>query len=182
MKTRVTSENGLLSLARELDPQALSQIYDQYSPAIYRYAMRLMGNITLAEECVAETFSRLLQMLHAGKGPREHLQAYLYRVAHNWITDQYRREPLMDELAETLAGESDSPEEVVSQRIHQQRLQDAIRQLTPDQQQVIALKYLEDCENEEIALVLGKPVGAVKSLQHRALASLQRFLLEKEPI
>jgi len=180
MEPRVPTESDLLPLARNLDPGALAQIYDFYSPAIYRYAMRLLGHTSLAEECVAETFSRFLNTLHAGKGPREHLQAYLYRVAHNWITDQYRREPPMDELAETIAGESDSPEEIASQHIRQARLQEAIRQLTPDQQQVIALKYLEDCENEEIALVLGKPVGAVKSLQHRALASLQRFLLEKE--
>jgi RNA polymerase sigma-70 factor, ECF subfamily len=180
MKTNVLSENDLLTLAHRFDSAALAQIYDHYSPAIYRYAMRLMGNVQLAEECVSETFSRFLQALRLGKGPREHLQAYLYRIAHNWITDQYRRQPVTGELNETLASEMENPEEAAALHIRQACLREAIRQLTSEQQQVIALKFLEDCENDEIALILNKPVGAVKSLQHRALASLQRILQEKE--
>ena len=80
-----------LLLATMIETQTLAEIYDQYSPGLYRYAMRLLGDVQLAEDCVAETFSRFLRVLHAGGGPREYLQAYLYRVAHNWITDQYRR-------------------------------------------------------------------------------------------
>jgi len=56
----------------------------------------------------------------------------------------------------------------------------ALRRLTPDQQQVIALKYLEGWENKEIAISLKKPVGAIKSLQHRALASLKKNLKSEE--
>ncbi|MCJ7435997.1 MAG: sigma-70 family RNA polymerase sigma factor [Anaerolineales bacterium] len=174
------TESDLLPLALNLDSNALAQIYDLYSPAIYRYAMRLLGNTSLAEECVAETFSRLLQILHAGKGPREHLQAYLYRVAHNWITDQYRRELPAEELSEMMPAGIETPEELSVLHIRQAHLREAIQQLTPDQQQVIALKYLEDFDNEEIARTTRKPIGAVKALQHRALASLQRLLLEKE--
>jgi len=89
----LTSEKKLLKLARRFDQQTLGEIYDQYSPGLYRYAMRLLGNVDLAEECVAETFSRFLHALRGGGGPQDHLQAYLYRVAHNWITDQWRRQP-----------------------------------------------------------------------------------------
>jgi RNA polymerase sigma-70 factor (ECF subfamily) len=55
-----------------------------------------------------------------------------------------------------------------------------LKQLTPDQQQVIILKYLENMENEEIARAMKKPVGAVKSLQNRALTALKRILRNEE--
>jgi hypothetical protein len=55
----------------------------------------------------------------------------------------------------------------------------AVSQLTPEQRQVIMLKYVEDWDNQAIAAAIGKPVGAVKSLQHRALESLRRMLKEQ---
>lgn len=173
----MASETELLQRAHAFDRQALAEIYDLYSPGLYRYALRLLGEASAAEDCVAETFSRFLHALRGGKGPREYLQAYLYRVAHNWITDQYRRQPPASlELDEQQPDSAADPEEAAARRIRQARLRQALRRLTPDQQQVIALKYLEGWENEQIARALRKPVGAVKSLQHRALARLQRDL------
>ncbi len=63
--------------------------------------------------------------------------------------------------------------------MRQSRVRAALLKLTEDQQQVVSLKFLEGWENEEIARALHKPVGAVKSLQHRALAQLQKFLLDE---
>lgn len=176
MNAQTPSEAELLRLARHLDSIALAQIYDLYSLEIYRYAMRLLGNAALAEDCVSETFSRLLQALASGKGPRDYLRAYLYRIAHNWITDHYRREHPTEGLHESLPSQANGLEETTDQTMEHARLRQAIRKLTPDQQQVIALKFWQDCDNEEIAHILNKPVGAVKSLQHRALNALQRHL------
>jgi RNA polymerase sigma-70 factor, ECF subfamily len=181
METNLNSDPELLQRARQLDHQALAQIYDLHSPGLYRYAMRLLGDQVLAEDCVAETFSRFLQTLQANRGPENFLQAYLYRIAHNWISDYYRREPgPAEELTEELQDDQADPEEDTNQRQRQERLRVALQQLTPDQQQVIALKYLDGWENEEIACTLKKPVGAVKSLQHRALGTLQRILKDKD--
>jgi RNA polymerase sigma-70 factor (ECF subfamily) len=52
--------------------------------------------------------------------------------------------------------------------------------LTPEQQQIISLKFLEGLSNAEVAAVVEKPLGAVKSLQHRGLAALQRLLTPPE--
>jgi RNA polymerase sigma-70 factor (ECF subfamily) len=102
-------------------------------------------------------------------------------MAHNWIVDHYRREPMQPvELTEEHRDGNADPEEAAGQHLDQERLRMVIKKLTPDQQQVIALKYLEGWENEEIAHSLKKPVGAVKSLQHRALASLQKILNREE--
>jgi RNA polymerase sigma-70 factor, ECF subfamily len=179
MKIEASSENELLQAALRFDQNALAQIYDLYSADLYRYATRFLGDPGVAEDCVADTFSRFLKAIRDRRGPKEFLRAYLYRIAHNWIADYYRRAPDLVELDEMQPGSSHSPEKETDLRFRQAQMREAVLQLTPDQQQVIALKYLQDLKNEEIARTLHKPVGAVKSLQHRALASLKK-ILEKE--
>jgi RNA polymerase sigma-70 factor (ECF subfamily) len=173
----VSEEQELLKRASQLDTRALAEIYDLHNTGIYRYAMRLLGDACLSEDCVADTFTRFLKSLQEGRGPRDHLRAYLYRIAHNWVVDLYRAHEKPIELSEALHSETDVPEEA-AQRIRQKQVRRAIRCLTPDQQQVIALKYLDEWSNEEVAHALKKPVGAVKSIQHRALKSLHRLLSE----
>ena len=172
------SEQELLAQAGQFNTHALAEIYDLYSPRLYRYAMRLLGDASMAEDCVSETFSRFLKALHAGKGPRDYLQAYLFRTAHNLVVESYRRQPVTDELDDNLP-ESETTEETASVNLLRHRVRDALQQLTEDQQQVVALKFLEGWDNESVAKALNKPVGAVKSLQHRALAQLQKLLLHE---
>jgi len=179
MSEPVHQEQELLQLASQLNTQALAEIYDTHSPGIYRYALRLLGDESLAEDCVAETFARFLNTIQKRRGPRDHLQAYLYRIAHNWVVDLYRKNEQVFELSDAIRSEADVPEEEAAKHIRQKQVRKAIRQLTPDQQKVISLKYLEDWSNEEVARVLKKPIGAVKSLQHRALKSLHKLLEEK---
>jgi len=181
MDNQVPSDTELLELARQFNQTALAQIYDTYSPGMYRYAMRRLSDQDLAEECVADSFSRFLQALRAKRGPENFLQAYLYRMAHNWIIDHYRREPMQPvELTEEQRDENANPEVDTSKNMQKERLRMVIKKLTPDQQQVITLKYLEGWENEEIAHSLKKPVGAIKSLHHRGLASLEKILKREE--
>lgn len=177
----MTIDKDLLKLARQFDPATLASIYDTFSPGLYRYAMRLTYDQDLAEECVAETFSRFLQSLSSRKGPQNYLQAYLYRIAHNWIVDHYRRKPIEpDQLDEKQADNGLSPEEQLGFTIQNFSLRKALFTLSPDQQKVIALKYLEGLENIEVARILEKPVGAVKSLQHRALSNLKKIIDQRD--
>jgi len=176
-------EAGWLRAAREWDMEALAAIYDKYSPRLYRYAMRLLGIQDLAEECVAETFARFLQALRNGGGPKEHLQAYLYRIAHNWITDYYRRRPpphvdLADVAHMLTDGQVAARDRILAQE-DQARVRAALRMLTPDQRQVIVLRFLEGWSLNDVAEAMQKPVGAVKALQHRALRALRRILEEE---
>ena len=176
----VKNETKLLQLAKQYDQQALVEIYDLYSPALYRYAIRLLNNTDLAEECVAESFSRFLSALRNNGGPKTNLRAYLYRVAHNWITDQYRRQ-IPHETVEEIEQQADpasTTSQLVEQRFEREKVRQAILRLTPDQRQIVILKFLEGWSNAEIAKSIDKPVGAVKSLQHRALQSLRQKLTE----
>jgi RNA polymerase sigma-70 factor (ECF subfamily) len=154
-------EATLLVRARQFDEQALAEVYDRYSPPLYAYAMRLTGDANTADECVAEVFSRFLAALRRGIGPTD-----LYRRA--------RPETTLD--PELRAGEALEPHTQAAQNLEHRQVRAALGLLTPEQRQVIALKYLEELDNTEIADALQKPVGAVKALQHRALASLRRIL------
>jgi RNA polymerase sigma-70 factor (ECF subfamily) len=175
-------DQELLKRARQFEEQALAEIYDRWSPGLYRYSVRLLSDANLAEECVSETFRRFLEILRDGGGPTDYLQAYLYRTAHNWITDHYRRNPIQTTPLENELNlqESGGTVQEVDRNIERQQLRDALMDLTPDQRQVIVLKFIEGWSNEAIARVVDKPIGAVKSLQHRALDSLRRILQPHE--
>jgi RNA polymerase sigma-70 factor, ECF subfamily len=163
-----------------LDKQALAGIYEQHSPGIFRYAYRMLGNQDLAEECVAETFSRFLHVVHGGSAPTN-VQAYLYRVAHNWITDSYRRQtPTIELDAEMHADPSENPAHSTADELERERVRTALKGLPAEQRLVITLRFLEDRSHEEAAAVLGRSVEATRALQHRALAALRRMLIETE--
>lgn len=178
------SEAAFLQRVQQFDEDALAEAYDRFSPAIYRYAVRLLGDRDLAEDCVTETFSRFLVALHNGRGPKQYLQAYLYRIAHNWITDTYRRQPppALPLDPELIAGSEQDPQYTAVKGLEKEKVRAALRLLTPEQQQVIALRFLEELPVNSVAKVMNKPAGAVKSLQHRALASLRRLLLADEEL
>ncbi len=174
-------EKALLRKARQFDLKALEEIYDRYNQAIYRYAYRQMGDSLQAEDCVSETFARFLQAVRHGKGPVNYLQAYLFRVAHNWITDQYRRQPppaieLIDDHADE---EQELIEEFCETRDERTNIRNALHHLTPEQRQVIVLRFVEDWSLKETAAAMEKDIGAIKALQHRALETLTKVMKAK---
>ncbi len=170
----------VLADTQSLDRHALVELYEHHSPGLFRYAYRLLGARDLAEECVAETFSRFLQAIKSGKGPRENIQAYLYRVAHNWITDHYRRKPhlSLDGEVKQQPDEQGNPATLVGVHLERERVRKAMLQLPFEQQRVIELRFLEELPHEEVAVALGKTVEATRALQYRALTSLRQMLSE----
>jgi len=172
---------GALSMnsAVPLDKRELAGIYERYSSDLYRYAYRLLDNSDIAEECVAETFSRFLMALRGGARP-ENVRAYLYRIVHNWITDHYRCQPLLAlYLEEDLYAEPDeNPASQVAQNLEHQRMRAALLLLPAEQRQVVELRFLEEWSHEDVATLLGKTVEATRALQHRALEALRRMLID----
>jgi len=181
---RNSLDQALLERAKRFEAQALEEIFDTYSSGIYRYAYRLLGDMELARECMSETFSRFLESLHRESGPNIYLQAYLYRIAHNWVTDYYRSNvpPSLPLDVDYRAEPEAEPHKVVAEHMMNEQVRSALSLLTPEQQQVIVLRYLEDWENDAIAKTMNKPVGAIKALQHRALESLRRIMARYEDI
>lgn len=178
MKTQTIAKSTIL------DRKALIDIYETYNPKLFSYAYRLLGDQDTAEECVAETFSRFLGSLKGNPGGPEYVQAYLYRVAHNWITDYYRRnstpeEPLVDNIQDHRNG---NVPEKLGEKMERERVRNALLLLPGEQRQVISLRFLEDQSHEEVSAILGKSPEATRALQYRALTSLRRMLLEPEEV
>lgn len=171
-------DKELLELAREYNTQAVTEIYDRYAESIYRYLYRLVGDANHAEDLTSEVFVRLLQALGTRRGPREQLQGWLYRVAHNLAMDWFRQQSTHSSLSlnEEVATGGDSPSATVERRQAYRRLRGAISQLTPSQQQVILLRFGEGLKLAEVGQLMGKSEGAIKVLQHRAVKRLRKLL------
>jgi len=170
------NEQELLKGAREFDMDALTAIYDTLTPAIYSYSRRLLGSASLSEECVAETFSRFLHTLKKGRGPTHHLRAYIYRIAHNWVTDYYRRDQPDqpgDEKLEVIEDHADTSDKA-EQNLSNAEIRSALVRLPEQQCQVIVLRYLEGCDLDEISASLGKSVNAIKVIQHRTVRAMRK--------
>src|SRR5688500_5614719 len=113
-----------------VDKHALVEIYERHSPEIFRYAYRMLDDQDLAEDCVADTFLRLLIAVRGGILP-DNVRAYLYRIAHNWIIDHYRhRPPPQVSLEENFHTDPDgNPSQLVAHELDRQRIRSALLQL-----------------------------------------------------
>lgn len=175
-------EQDLLRRARDWDEPALVAIFDTYYPAIYRYIYQRVRDEATAEDLAAEVFTRMLERMAVGKGPGHHLRGWLYRVASNLVVDHSRRSALRrhEPLDEQTATAGDDVVDEVQASLNRAEAGAALAALTPQQRTVIVLRFLEGWENSDVARVLNTTVGAVKALQHRALASMRRHLDKQE--
>jgi RNA polymerase sigma-70 factor (ECF subfamily) len=175
-------EASITERARAGEPAALGSIYDRYAPQIYTYLYRRLGERETAEDLTAEVFIRMLDALDRGSFASTSLVGWLYRIAHNLAVDHYRRQrPATGPLEVDIAGTGDGPCGQLERRQDAERLRRALAKLTPDQQQVIALRFGQGLQAGQVAEVLNKPERAVRSLQHRALSSLRRLLDRERP-
>ncbi|MGQ9600476.1 MAG: sigma-70 family RNA polymerase sigma factor [Anaerolineae bacterium] len=182
----------LLERARKLDSQALAEIYERYAEPIYRYLFRYLGDASHAEDLTGEVFLRLLQALRTQRGPRERLDAWLYRVAHNLAMDWFRQRRKQGNLSLDEHSDSLEREEVSSERHEElpwrvlvknqeeEQLRAALRRLTPEQQQVLLLRFGEGLKPAEVGALMGKSEGAIKVLQYRAVKRLKKLLAGEE--
>jgi RNA polymerase sigma-70 factor (ECF subfamily) len=183
-----TPHGQLLERARGYDAQALAEIYDSYAESIYRYLFRYVGDAGHAEDLTSEVFLKLLQVLNTPRAPRDNLPGWLYRVAHNQAMDWFRGQgkqvatTLDDDVVPRPQAEvsEDMPLAALERRQSQEQLREAIRQLTPDQQRVILLRFGEGLKCAQVAELMGKSEGAIKVLQHRAVKHLRKLLGRQE--
>ncbi|MFH2103099.1 MAG: sigma-70 family RNA polymerase sigma factor [Chloroflexota bacterium] len=171
-------EYDLLQRARSLDESALGAVFDTYYRPLYRYLYTHLGHRPTAEDLTAEVFRVFLEQVGAGRGPTEMLRAWLYRVAHNLMVDELRRRRHHehDPLDEVLPAGGPAVSSLAQQGEQHKAVLAALRRLSPKQQAVLTLKYLQGLENVEIAQALRLTPGTVRALQFRGLRALRRHL------
>jgi RNA polymerase sigma-70 factor (ECF subfamily) len=174
----IGDEARLIERAKQGDPAAFTDIYDRLQPAVYRYVLFRVEDTSVAEDLTGEVFVRVVSKIDTFTYRGRPLLAWLYTIARNLIADHHRRSGKRPYTSLENGG-AVSPfdlDDAVDQRLARARLFKAISRLTEEQRQVIVLKFVEGFDNETVAEIMNKTVGAVKSLQHRALAALRRLL------
>lgn len=174
------AESARTDDASGLTREALAAIYDSYQAQLYRYIARRVAHADTARDLTSEVFRRLVQAVGQGAAPTTSVRAWLYRTAHNVVVDHYRRQAIRKyvPLSGLHVDPAPGPAVQAEQHIQAEQARTALRSLTEDQQQVVALRFLEGFSLQETAEVVEKSIAAVKALQHRGLAAMQRYLSE----
>jgi RNA polymerase sigma-70 factor (ECF subfamily) len=170
---------GLVERAQRGDRTALEELYLLHFDRIYSYLHLSVGTRHDAEDLTTQTFVKMLEAIGRFQWRSVPFSAWLFRIAHNLAMDHFRasrRWQPEEEIPEAVHGEETSAEEQALASLGQTSMLALIDRLSPEQRQVLTLKFVFRFSNAETAAILGKTEGAVKSLQHRALASLQKHV------
>lgn len=175
MKTEIP----LLEAARSMNRDALIEIFDLYSSALYNYALRLCSDPLRADHIVGDVFAKLLDQWSIGNGPSSNLRAYLYETTYHLIVDEARFSHRESPLEEVDFVRNDGQSTLVN--LENRMLFDAVivavkKDLTEDQRHVIILRFLEGFSLRETADIMGKEVYNVKVIQNRGVAKLRKAL------
>jgi RNA polymerase sigma-70 factor (ECF subfamily) len=173
---------GLVEAAQQGDTEAFGQLYDRYVDVVHRYAYARLGDRTLAEDVTSETFLRALRRIGTVSYRGRDVGAWFVTIARNLVLDHVksgrnRYEVVSGEPLEPSGG-VEGPEPAVLRRLSAEELLRCVRQLPPDQQECVVLRFLQGLSVAETAAVMSRNVGAVKALQHRALRRLAGSLPE----
>lgn len=173
-------DEQLLVEQAKRDPEAFGHLYDIHFTRIYSYVYRKTGDRQVAEDLTSDTFMKALANIKGYKHTGQPFVAWLYRIASNVVTDHYRSRRVVSSLDEgvQLAATGTDPEEAALALDDQQAVARAIQTLSPDQQEVVLLRFSAGLRLREIAQVVGKTEGAVKALMFRALGGLKGKLTE----
>lgn len=178
------TDDTALERAIQGDPEAFSVLYERNIGRIYNYIFYRTGSPSDAEDLTERVFHRALGHIQSYKIRGVPFTAWLYRISHNlvanWHRDNQRNKEVPLEDREMPVNNSAHPEHELVQSQERERLLAAIRKLPEDRQQLIILKFVEHLSNFEVAVIMGRSEGAIKSLYHRTLTALRDDLKQDE--
>ncbi|MGW5671069.1 ECF subfamily RNA polymerase sigma factor, BldN family [Micromonospora sp. NPDC003776] len=175
---------ALVERAQAGEAEAFGLIYDRYVDTVFRFVYFRVGNRQLAEDLTSDTFLRALKRIGSFTWQGRDLGAWLVTIARNLVADhfksgRYRLEVTTGDVLDADRedrGPEGSPEAAVVEHITNVALLTAVKQLNPEQQECIVLRFLQGFSVAETARAMGKNEGAIKALQYRAVRALARLL------
>jgi RNA polymerase sigma-70 factor (ECF subfamily) len=173
----MNTDEQLLDAARKFDPEALRTIFDSYSSHIFNFALRLCQDSAEADNIVGDVFALLLERLAQGQGPTSNLRSYLFQIAYHRIVDgaRARKHTAPLETADFTHHEEISLAQQAEDDLMLATVIKAMQtELTPDQYQVLVLRFVEEFNIHETAEIMGKNVNNVKVIQSRAIEKLRQ--------
>lgn len=177
-------DEALIARAVKREPQAWAEIYERFSGQLLGYFLHQVRDRPTAEDLTAEAFVEALRAAHRFSGTIADLRAWIFRIGRNNLIDHVRRQrrtnvqgiDAVSELDLARAQSHDDPGDLAIARIERTMVLEAIYALSPDQREVVLLRLTGGLTSPQIAEIVGKTPGAVKALQHRAMAALGRSL------
>ncbi|NTU78909.1 MAG: sigma-70 family RNA polymerase sigma factor [Chloroflexales bacterium] len=171
----------VLARAQRGDQRAFDLIYHRFADPLFRYIYARSGDASQAEELHGDLWLRVVERLGSFRPPPSGVDAafaaWLYRIAYNMVIDSVRRRggPGVS-LDIEIVSHDPAPDEQIIVASEAEALHAAIERLTPDQREVVVMRFFEERSNAEVAALTGRSEGAVKVMQHRALKTLARLL------
>jgi RNA polymerase sigma-70 factor (ECF subfamily) len=178
----VQDEQDLVHRAQNGDKEAFTELYETYFSKLYRYVVVRIANRAEAEDMTQQVFVKAYKSITSYQWRGVPFSAWLFRIAHNLVVDFFRKESRRPTVPfeESLVISDDDVQQVVERRLDVERVMAATQQLTAAQREVVSLRFAGGLAIAEVARVMGKSEGAVKALQHSAIAALRRILLVGE--
>ncbi len=170
-------EDKHIRRAQKGEAESFGILYDHYSVPIYRFIFLKVNNKSLAQDLLHEVFLSAWQNINNYSYKGFPFSSWLYQIARNKVIDNYRTKK--DFV--TIDNEEDrlitlTSEKVIDQNLSMEKVKEALSQLSEEHSNVIILRFINDLSPAEIALALNKSEGAVRLMQHRAIANLKKIL------
>jgi RNA polymerase sigma-70 factor (ECF subfamily) len=176
-------EVALIKAVQNGNPEAFAELYNANVDRVYRYIYVRVGSAEVAQDLTGDVFLKVLETLPTYQVRDIPLLGWMYHIAHSQVVDYYRRGrqkfPHFD-IDYVSAHTEDNVDDALQFEQESKRLERALRQLSPDQQQVMILRFIEGHNLETTAQLLNKTVGSVKVIQFRATQRLAQLLDDKE--
>src|SRR3989338_53376 len=172
-------EEKLIKSIQGGETHLFCQLYDHYLPKIYRFVLLKVGQKEESEDIVHDVFINAWQNLGTYSSKGFPFSSWLYQIARNKVIDYYRlKKPTahLEDLDDGFVKVASNDEKLFDINLDLERVKSAIQKLTPEQQDVVIMKFVEDLTHQEIAAALNKSEGAVRLLQHRAINNLKNLL------
>lgn len=165
-------DSALIAAAQAGDRHAVDELLARYEERIYRFGLRMCGDEEAARDVLQETMLAAFRNLLGFRGQAA-LSTWLYQIARSFCIKQRRGARATSTLETDLRDPAPAPDLQVHARQIGQALAAAIRELPPDQREVLVLRDVEGLSAQEAADVVGLEVGALKSRLHRARLALR---------
>ena len=175
-------EQKLLQGAQRGDKKAIADLYDTHYRAVYNYIFYRVSDLQVAEDLSAEVFIRMINKLPGYVDRGRPFLAWLYTIARNMVIDHYRIEDKKGETPikeEVLEDQNLNPDQQVQARQTEDCFRKALNLLPETQRQLLVYRFINGFSTPKIIQLLNKSDRAVRSLQHRALRSLEKVLVEE---
>lgn len=168
-----------LAAARKMDRDALTETFEHFAPALYKFAFRLCNNAVIADQIVGDVFAKFIEQLSAGRIPGINPRFHLYEITYHLLFREARYPRYFmsaDSVVREYARHRPKDVGIGEQRLFDATLRALMDDLTDDQRHVIILRFMEGFSLKETAAITGKKVNHVKVIQNRGITALRKAL------